>query len=57
MYVVTWLLAFRLGVLSIRSQCSVKATGAFINLDNIEARDVINNVMDEIARTMDMMLH
>lgn len=43
MYVVIWLPKLRLGVPSIRSLYFVKAIKAIVNLDNIIARDVMDD--------------
>ena len=53
MCVVKWLPTFTLGVLSTRSQCSVKATGAIVNLNGVGAEDVTG----EVAGTMNMILY
>ena len=53
MYVITWLSAFRPGVPNTRSRFSVKATGAAVNLNNVEAGDVTG----EVAKTRDIILY
>ena len=45
------------GVPSTRSQYSVKATRATINLDNVGMGDVTGDVTSEVAGIMDLMLH
>lgn len=60
MNIVTWLPVFRIGVPNTRFRCSVKANGATINLDGIEAANITGDVMGDvaiIAKTMDMMLY
>ena len=55
--IITWLSIFRPIVPNIRSRYTVKAIGATINLDGIEASDVTGDITGKVVRIMDMILY
>ena len=56
MCVFIYLPALKPKVFRTRSHCSVKATGAMMNLDNVGVRDIISDVV-VISGKMDIMLY